>query len=63
MLIFLPIMQMQLICISTILTYTEHKLIAPSAPLELETEVNSTFCGGSCFGFFGFLRCTSMPFN
>lgn len=46
MLISLPIMQMQLICISTILTYIQHKLIVPSAPPELETEINSTFCWG-----------------
>lgn len=54
MLISLPIMQMKLICISTILTYTPHKLIAPSALSELETEVNSAFCAG---------RFSSMPFN
>lgn len=35
-----------LICISTILTYTQHTLIAPSAPPELGTGANSTFCGG-----------------
>lgn len=42
-------MQMQLICISRILTYTQHKLIVPSAPPELETE--ETFCGGNVLGF------------
>lgn len=43
MLISLLIMQIQIICICTIFTYPPQKLIAPSAPSELETEENLAF--------------------